>query len=477
MALHTPSAPAGAVHAGTSDRRRWWGLALLCVAQFMLILDVTVVNVALPDIGSDLHLQRATLTWVLTAYTLVFGGLMLLGGRAADAFGARPMLMTGLVVFTAASLFSGIAANGPMLLSGRAAQGVGAALLSPAALSVVSTTFEGRDRARALGVWAAIAGAGSAVGVILGGVLTADAGWRWVFLINLPVGAALLAALPRVLPAGQSRRAAHDRVDVAGAVTVTAATAAGIYGLINAGNHGWLTPSTYVPLAAAVVLYAGFVAVERMVSAPLMQMRVLVRGPVVSGALLMLVATGLLVGGFFLGSFYLQDQRGYSAVATGAAFLPIAFATIIGAHTASNAVTRLDRRVVTVVALSITAVGTAIAARWIGAAAVVAGLSVAALGLGATLVAATTSALSDVDPHEAGVRSGIVNTAHELGAAVGVAALSSVAAASLAVGSLSLTGFTRAFTASSVAALVAAVLAAMFVPAGKAPEGAMPHGH
>jgi EmrB/QacA subfamily drug resistance transporter len=476
MALHTYSAPAGAVQAGRSDTRRWWGLALLCVAQFMLILDVTVVNVALPDIGSDLHLERATLTWVLTAYTLVFGGLMLLGGRAADAFGARPMLMTGLVVFTAASLFSGIAANGPMLLSGRAAQGVGAALLSPAALSVVSTTFEGRDRARALGVWAAIAGAGSAVGVILGGVLTADVGWRWIFLINLPVGVALLAALPSVLPAGRSGRA-HDRVDVAGAVTVTAASGAGIYGLINAGNHGWLTPSTYVPLAAAVVLYAGFVAVERMVPAPLMQMRVFVRRPVASGALLMLVATGLLVGGFFLGSFYLQDQRGYSAVATGAAFLPIAVATIIGAHTGSNAVTRLDRRVVTAVALSITAVGAAIAARWIGPVAVVAGLSVAALGLGAALVAATTSALADVDPHEAGVRSGIVNTAHELGAAIGVAALSSVAAASLAVGSLSLTGFTRAFSVSSVAALAAAGLAAMFVPAGKAPEGAMPHGH
>ncbi len=476
MTTSAPAATAGRRDAAPRTHSRWLALGLLCLAQFMLILDVTVVNVALPDIGAGLHLDRPTLTWVLTAYTLVFGGLMLLGGRLADLFGARRVLLAGLAVFTGASLLSGLATGAPLLIGGRIAQGAGAALLSPAALSLVTTTFTGAERNKALGIWAALAGAGSAAGVVLGGVLTSGPGWRWIFFINVPVGLLVLAALP-VMVAASRRQPGRARVDVPGALTVTAATGAAIYGLISAGSHGWLSASTLIPLGAAAVLYLMFAAVERAVAAPLMDLRMLTRRPVAAGAFLMLVATGLLVGGFFLGSFYLQQHRGYSALHTGLSFLPVVAAIILGSHTASRAVTRLDGRVLTAGALALAAAGAAVAAHWAGPVALVTGLSVAALGIGATFVAAFTTALSRIDPGQAGVGSGIVNTFHELGGAIGVAVVSSIAAPSLAAASLSSAGFTRAFTFSAAAALAAAALAALIVPAGKAPAGAMPHAH
>jgi EmrB/QacA subfamily drug resistance transporter len=460
-------------HTKSPDARRWWLLGVLSLAQFMLVLDVTVVNVALPDIGVDLALGRGVAPWVLTAYTLAFGGLMLLGGRAADVFGARRVLLGGLAIFVVASLVSGLAADATMLLAGRAAQGIGAALMSPAALSVITTTFDGRDRARALGVWAAIGGGGSVLGVILGGLLTSGPGWRWVFFINVPAGLIVLALLPGLHPAVRYR-SGRVPVDVAGALLVTLGTGAGIYGLINAGGHGWLAVSTLVPLAAAVLLYGVFVMVERAAAAPLMPLLVLTRRPVVAGVLLMLVATGLMVGAFLLGSFYLQRLHGYSAAGTGLAFLPIALGTLIGAHGGSRAVTKLDGRVLAAGSLAVAALGSGLAAVAGGPVSLVAGLSVASIGVGAALVTAITAALTAVDPREAGTRSGIVNTFHELGAAVGVAVLSSVA---LAGGGPSTTGFTHAFTVSAVVALVGAVLAALIVPAGVAPAGAAPHAH
>lgn len=342
MSLHSPAATEA-----PPGPRRWRALALISAAQFMLILDVTVVNVALPDIGADLGLTRATLTWVVTAYTLFFGGLMLLGGRLADVFGARRLMLAGLAVFTLASLVSGLAQNAPTLIGGRVAQGVGAALLSPAALATVTTAFHGPERNRALGVWAAIGGAGSALGVLLGGALTAGPGWRWVFFINVPAGLALLAALPVFVsarPAGQVRQ----RIDLPGAVLVTAATASLIYGLVSAGDAGWGSAGALVPLVAAVVLFAAFALVERSMRAPLMRVEMLTRRPVLAGAFLMLVATGILIGLFFLGSFYLQHLRGYSALATGLLFLPVAVGTGLGAHLGSRLVGRLGGRVVAV---------------------------------------------------------------------------------------------------------------------------------
>src|SRR5216683_6093702 len=225
MATSESLAATGLAGRASRPPRRWLALVLLCLAQFMLILDVTVVNVALPDIGSSLHLDRPELTWVLTAYTLAFGGLMLLGGRLADLLGARRVVLAGLALFTAASLLSGLALNAAMLLGGRVAQGVGAALLSPSALSLVTTTFTGSERNKALGIWATIGGDGSAVGVILGGVLTSGPGWPWVFFINVPVGLLVLAALPALVPAGQPH-GDRVRVDVPGALAVTAATGA-----------------------------------------------------------------------------------------------------------------------------------------------------------------------------------------------------------------------------------------------------------
>jgi EmrB/QacA subfamily drug resistance transporter len=459
-----------------ADTRRWWALALLSVAQFMLILDVTVVTIALPHIGADLGLSRGALTWVMTAYTLLFGGLMLLGGRAADLFGARRVITAGLALFTAASLVAGLSGNSAMLIGGRIGQGVGAALLSPAALSVVSTMFHGRERNRALGVWASLGGTGFAAGVILGGVLTAGPGWEWVFYLNVPVGLAVLAALPTTVPASPVR---HTRwVDIPGAVTVTAATGALIYGLINAGDHGWTAGSTVLPIAAAGLLYAGFAVIERSVRSPLIDLRILTRRATVAGAFLMVTASGLLIAQFFLGSFYLQHQGGHSALVTGLLFLPAAAGSIIGATVASRAVGHLGGRPVAAAGLGLSAVGAAVPAIWLSTGSLVIGISVGAVGLGATFVASTTTALTRVASDQAGATSGIISTFHELGAAVGVAAVSSIAAASLAATTApDDAGFTRGFLAATVAALLAAVIAVPLAPAGKPPAGVAAHAH
>ena len=223
-----------------ADPRRWRMLGLLAVAQFMLILDVTVVAIALPHIGTDLGLDRETLTWVVSAYTLMFGGLMLLGGRAADLFGSRKVVLAGLAVFTAASLVTGLANGAELLIGGRIAQGIGAAMLSPAALSMVTKTFDGDERNKALGIWSAIGGGGSAIGVLLGGVLTAGPGWQWVFYVNVPIGVIVFAILLKTLPADRPTES-QGRLDVPGAILVTAGTGTAIYALINAGDRGWLS--------------------------------------------------------------------------------------------------------------------------------------------------------------------------------------------------------------------------------------------
>jgi EmrB/QacA subfamily drug resistance transporter len=490
--MTTSAAAARAGHPGPippGSSRRWLALVLLCLAQFMLILDVTVVNVALPAIGAALHLDRPALTWTLTAYTLVLGGLMLLGGRLADMSGARRTLLGGLAVFTAASALSGLAVNAAMLVGGRVAQGAGAALMSPSALSLVTTTFTGAERNRALGAWAAVGGAGSAIGVLLGGVLTSAAGWRWIFFINVPVGLLVIAVLPALVAggrpahgtahgpvdgaAGRRQAGGRGRLDVPGALLVTAATGAAIYGLISAGSHGWLSAQVLAPLGAAGILYAAFGAAERRMRTPLVDLRLLTRRGLAAGAPLMLLATGLLVGTFFLGSFYLQRHAGYSALRTGLSFLPVAVATGAGAHAASRVITRLDSRLIISCSLGLAALGAAVAARWTGAIPLLTGMSLSALGLGATLVAVFTTALARVDGRAAGVVSGIVNTFHELGSAVGVAVVSSLAAASLGTAAPGLGGFTRAFAVLAAVAVAAAVLAALIVPAGKPPRPAV----
>src|SRR5215204_2414263 len=309
----------------SADPRRWKALAVLSLAQLMLILDLTVVNVALPNLGADLDLSRTPVTWAVSAYTLFFGGLMLLGGRFADVFGSRPVMLTGLVIFTLASLASGLAQNETVLLGGRVGQGTGAALLSPAALAAITGIFHGEERNKALSVWASLGGVGFTAGVLIGGILTSGPGWRWVFFINVPVGIALLVAIGALVPLRRRPDRADGRLDVLGAVTVTVATGSFIYGMINAGDEGWADLGTLLPIAAAIVLYGVFVVVERTVRNPLMHPSLLSRRPIAAGAFLMLVASGVLIAGLFLGSQYLQHLRGRSALETGLFFLPPAW--------------------------------------------------------------------------------------------------------------------------------------------------------
>jgi len=455
-----------------ADPRRWRLLGLLAIAQFMLILDVTVVAIALPHIGIDLGLDRSTLTWVVSAYTLMFGGLMLLGGRASDLFGSRVVVLTGLLVFTAASLTSGLANSAELLIGGRIAQGVGAALLSPSALSVVTKTFDGEERNKALGIWSAIGGGGAAIGVLIGGLLTAGPGWQWVFYVNVPVGLVVFAILLRMLPVDRPAER-QGGLDLPGAILVTAGTGTAIYALINAGDRGWLSAATLLTLAGAVVLYAGFAWLQRVVRSPLMDLRILTRRPVAAGSFLILVATALMISIFFLGSFYLQHYKGYGALRTGLSFLPIAVATTIGAHLSGQLVGKVGARPVAMVGLAVAAIGIAVPAIWDGALMVVIGTTIGGAGIGAAFVAASTTTFSQIDYREAGVASGILSTFHEFGGSLGVAVVSSIAAASLA-GTVT-TGFTRGFTFAAIVAAVAAVLALAVVPAAKPSAGAEAH--
>ncbi|MDV9189946.1 DHA2 family efflux MFS transporter permease subunit [Streptomyces sp. SR27] len=465
------------------DPRRWTALALICAAQFMLILDVTVVNVALPAVAADLGLGRTALTWVVTTYTLCFGGLMLLGGRLADALGARRVLLTGLALFTAASLACGLAPNADVLLAGRAVQGVGAALLSPAALALVTTMFRGAERPKALGVWAAIGGTGSAVGVLLGGALTAGPGWPWIFYVNVPVGLALLIALPKAVrptarPLPTGKRTGTGGLDIPGALLVTTATGALVYGLVRAGDSGWTAAATLLPLLGALALYGAFAAAERRTRTPLMDLRMLTLRPVVVGSLLMLVATALLISFFFLGSLRLQYVHGLDAFRTGLLFLPVALATAIGAHLGSRLVMTVGPRACAAGGMAVAAVGCLPLAvldpesgPW---ATVLPSLATAAFGLGAVFVTATTTALGLITPHEAGLASGIVNTFHELGGSLGVAIASTLA---LTTTPPTPSGFTTAFTACTLTAAITALTTLTLAPRSHPHTRTGPHGH
>lgn len=470
---------------------RWAVLGLLGLAQFMLIVDITVVQVALPTIGTELKLGREALTWVVTTYTLVFGGLMVLGGRLADAFGARRTLLAGLGVFAAASLVCGVAGDGATLIAGRAFQGVGAALMSPSALAVITRTYHGELRNRALGVWGAIGGSGAAVGVLAGGLLTAGPGWSWVFYVNVPIALAVLAVLPRlverdeaVLPrlVGRDEAGASGRrVDVPGAVTVTLATGLLIYGLVGAGDAGWGAFSTLAALGGAVLGYGLFVLVERSVRTPLMRAETMARRAVVSGTFVMLAATGLLLGLFFVSSLYLQHVLGYDALATGLIFLPVAVAITLGAHLGGRLVGKVGGRPVALVSFALTAAGAALMMRISPDASVwttlVPGFVLAAFGIGPAFVTATTTTMANVPAGEAGVASGVINTFHELGGSIGVAVVSTMAAASLAPGAVGIEGFTGALLLCVIVAAVAAVVSSVLVPAGKPSGVTVGHGH
>jgi EmrB/QacA subfamily drug resistance transporter len=458
---------------------RWRLLAVLCLAQFMLIADVTVINVALPTIGEELSLSPGAVTWVVTAYTLFFGSLLLLGGRLADAVGTLRMFLAGLVVFTAASVASGLATSGGMLIAARSAQGVGAALLSPAAMALVVALFHGQDRLKALGAWAAIGGAGAAVGVLLGGVFVSGPGWEWIFFINVPVGLLALVAVPALLGEARQRlTTASDvpsRPDLPGALTLTATPALLIYGLVQARDHGFTATSAWLPLALALAAGAAFVVVERAAREPLVRLALLARRTLAGGGVVMLVASGLLISVFFLNSFYVQHVLGRSALATGLAFLPVAVAITLGAHLGSRAIQSVGWRPVAVTGFVLAAVGAFLltglspdSGVWTE---LVPGFALFSLGIGPAFVCATTAAMTGLPHRDTGLASGLVNTAHELGASLGIAVLAAIAGASLegghGGGPVDVGGFDNAFTAVAAIAVAAALAAASLLPPGR----------
>ena len=441
------------------DPRRWRALALLGIAQLMLIVDVTVVAVALPEMGADLGLDRAGLTWVASIYALVFGGLMLLGGKAADIIGPRRVVLTGLTIFTLASLLAGFATSPELLLIGRALQGFGAAAMSPAALSIIARIFTGEELTRALGVWSALGGAGAAIGVLVGGALTAGPGWAWVFWINVPIGALLLLTLIRYVP---KLPGAGGRLDVAGALLVTLATGSVVYALVSAGDHGWLGLPTLLGLIGGAVGYALFALRQRTASTPLIQPGMLRRPPITMGLGLIFVATALTISVFFLGSFTMQQLHGFDALSTGLSFLPAALGTILGANLAGRVVGRLGIRMLSVVGFVIAGIGMASAAGIFSMTVLIVGLGVTGFGLGMVFVTAAASAFSAVAPEEAGVASGALSTFHEFGAATGVSAVSSVAAAALIAPGFD--AFASGYWFAAAVAAVAALLALLLLP-------------
>lgn len=458
-------------------------VALLAASQFMLIVDVTVVQVSLPSIGADLGLGREALTWVVTAYTLAFGGLMVLGGRLSDALGARNVFLVGLGTFVLASLASGVAANGAVLLGGRVGQGLGAALMSPAALAVITTTLTGAARDRALGVWAAIGGAGAAAGVLLGGALTAGPGWRWIFFVNVPVGLAALVAVARLV-----RPAPRDRgprgIDTIGATLVTVSTGLLIYGVVHAGDAGWGSTGTVTSLAPAALGYAVLLPVEARVAVPLIKPATLLRRPVLAAVLVMLVGTGVMLGLFFLTSLYLQQTLGYGPMRTGLVFLPVAVAITAGAHLGGRMLAALGGRTVVFTGLVLTAIGAGVLTQVTAEDQVwtllLPPFALAGFGIGSLFVTAFSAMLAQVEPAEAGVASGVINTFHELGGALGVAVVSTVASSSMAIGASGLapvTGFTDGYLLCAIVAGVAAVLAPLLVPAGTRAPAGVGHGH
>jgi EmrB/QacA subfamily drug resistance transporter len=460
-----------------TERAKWLALGLLALTQFVIILDASIVNVALPSIGRALNFSQDNLSWVVNAYTLTFGGFLLLGGRLADLLGRRRVFIGGLVVFSLASLAGGLAQSDVWLIVARAVQGLGAAIISPAALSLVTTMFsEGAERNKALGVWGAVAGSGGAAGVLLGGMLTQWAGWEWVLFVNVPIGLLVAAMAPRLLP--ESRDSGRARVfDVAGAVSVTAGLALLVYALVDANNAGWASAQTIGLGAVAVVLLAAFLRIESRTAHPLMPFSIFrlrtLRGANVVG---LLIGMALFAMFFFL-SLYLQQVLGYDALKAGFSYLPLALNIIISAGVASALVTRIGFKPTLIAGLLLVAGGLV----WFSTVSATNGTYVGdilfpsiitAWGLGLAFVPVTIAAVTGTRPDEAGLASGLINTSQQVGGALGLAVLAAIANArtdsAIAGGernpAVALTeGFHAAFLAGAGLALLAALLAAVLI--------------
>jgi EmrB/QacA subfamily drug resistance transporter len=410
---------------------RWWALALLAVAEFVVVLDASIVNIALPSIGRGLHLSLANLSWVVNAYVLTFGGFLLLGGRMADLLGRRRVFVIGLGVFSLASLAGGLAQSPAWLIGARAIQGIGAALLAPAALSLVTATFrEGSERNRALSVWGAVAGSGAAAGVLLGGVLTSALGWRSVLSVNVPIGIGAIVLTPWLI--SESRAELPRRsFDFPGAVAVTGGLSALVYALVRATTVGWESPQTIGVLAAAALLLVGFVVIERRSSAPLVPFAFFCNPSVRADDVTMLAAGAAVIGLFYFLSLYLQKVLGYSAIKAGTSQLPLAVGVILAAGVASPFVARVGIRTVLIAGLTLFAGGLVWFAQLPVQGAYLADLLgpslLIALGLGLAFVPITILSVTGVEDREYGLASGLVNTAQQVGGALGLAILATMA--------------------------------------------------
>jgi EmrB/QacA subfamily drug resistance transporter len=456
-----------------TEQRKWWALALLAVVQFMVVLDLAIVNVALPSIQTDLGFSQEDLQWVISAYALVFGGFLLLGGRAADVLGRRRIFLVGLVVFSVSSLTAGLAWSDTSLIAARAFQGLGAAIITPAALSILSVTFaEGRDRNIALGVWGAVGGVGAAAGLLLGGILTDSLGWEWIFFVNIPVGVAAFVLTPFLL--GESRDARVKRFDLPGAVLVTSGLSTLVYAMTQAGQDGWFAARTVGFFVFGVALLASFVAWELRHPEPLMRFGILrirtVAGANIAGFILNIVTLSV----FLTLTLYMQQVLGYSAMQTGVAYLAIAGTAILWSTVAAQLVTRIGVKPVLVVG-QIALAGallyfTQISVGGSYVSDLLPGFLLMGLALGFSFVPISIAALAGVQPVEAGLASGLINTSQQIGGALGIAALSTIAttrtsdalAAGSAVDPALVHGFTAAFVAGVFVAGIG-ILAAFFL--------------
>jgi EmrB/QacA subfamily drug resistance transporter len=457
-----------------SARRKWFGLALLLLVQFMVVLDIAIVNVALPSIQTDLGFSQENLQWVISAYALFFGGFLLLGGRAADLLGRRRLFLVGIVLFTVASLVSGLAWNEASLITARALQGLGAAIVTPAALSIISTTFaEGEERNKALGAWGAVGAFGAVAGVLLGGILTDLLSWEWIFFVNIPVGVGAFVLTPFLI--GESRDASAKSFDFPGAVLVTGGLVVLVYAITQGNDYGWTSIETFGLFAASAALLALFVGWESRASDPLMPFSIFRLRTVVGANVAGLVMGTAMFGMFLILTLYMQQVLGYSALKTGVGYLAVAGTAIFWSALAAQLVNRVGVKPVLVIGMTTLTAGlvyfTQVSVGGSYLADLLPGFLLISVGIGFSFVPISIAALAGVRAAEAGLASGLINTSQQIGGAVGIAALSSIATSTtsdqLATGtgtSDALTnGFQNAFIAGGIVAFLGILVALIVV--------------
>jgi EmrB/QacA subfamily drug resistance transporter len=461
----------------TATRRKWFALALLCTVQFMVVLDIAVVNVALPSIQTDLGFSQEDLQWVISAYALLFGGFLLLGGRAADLLGRRRVFLVGIVVFTTASLLSGLAWSEGSLIVARGLQGLGAAIISPAALSILTTTFaEGPERNTALGAWGAVGAFGAVAGVLLGGVLTDLLDWRWIFYVNAPVGIVAFALVPILL--NESRDATAKSFDLPGAALVTSGLVVLVYAITQANGYGWGSAETIGFFTAAVALLVGFVVREARTQDPLMPLSIFRLRTLVGANIAGLILGTVLFSMFLMLTLYMQQVLGYSPLRTGVSYLAVAGSAIVWSALAAQLVTRVGVKRVLVVGMAFLMVGlayfTQVSVGGSYAGDLLPGFLIIAVGMGFSFVPISIAALAGVKPSEAGLASGLINTSQQVGGALGIAALSAVATSTttdrIAAGGAKAAALTDGFQAAFIggtAVAIVGVVVALFVVRGR----------